>query len=125
MALPTGEPYLPEDWSPPAALKLRGDDAGEAGDQSGDRAAGDLQERAVESVEAIVDPVQLRIDLVEASVDFLESPVDLIETMVDVPGEIIQPLVGPAVSHVLHGRRPYDNTLRRWCAEAKSLPSAL
>lgn len=73
----------------------------------------------MEPVEPIVDPVQLRIHFVESPVDLFkplidlfESPVDLVETLIDVLGEIVQPLVGPALSHVQHDARLGDKTLR-------------
>jgi hypothetical protein len=85
-----------------AVLELSGDKAGNAGDQRGESATGKLEQGSVKGVKPVVDPMQFRIHFVEAPIDFSESPLDFIETVIDVLGEVVQPIVGPALSHLVH-----------------------
>jgi hypothetical protein len=47
----------------------------------------------------------LLVDSIETIIDSIKTMVDSIETIIDMLGEVVQPLVGPALSHLVHGRR--------------------
>lgn len=51
----------------------------------------------MQAIEPVVDAVQLGFDLVKAAIDLVEAPVDI-------RSEVVQPIVGPALSHRLHDR---------------------
>jgi hypothetical protein len=59
----------------------------------------------VDLVEAAIDFFEAMVNLVEAAVDLFEAMVNLVEAMVDVLGEVVQALVRPALSHLVHDAR--------------------
>jgi hypothetical protein len=52
----------------------------------------------VQTIEPIVDAMQLRVHLVESVIDLVEATIHLVS-------KVVQPLVAPALSHLVHGDR--------------------
>jgi hypothetical protein len=113
-AIPTSPPAYP-------SLSTRASRSGR--DQAGDDDAAELDHQAlhrfesiaellvpapealVQSFEALLNPIEALVDPIEALVDGVEALVDRIEAKVDVLGELVQPLVRPALSHEVHDAR--------------------
>jgi hypothetical protein len=57
-----------------------------------------VNQHLVHAVEPVVDAVELMVDLVEALVNLVEATIDLV-------AKVIQPLIGPTLSHLVHGPR--------------------
>ncbi len=83
-------------------------------------------ETPVDIVEAPIDFVEPAVNLLEASVDLLEASVDIAEALVDPVkafvypvAQMVQAVVGPALSHCLHA--PNRTLVKRACG-ASNVP---
>ncbi len=61
-----------------------------------------LADRLETGVNLVFELVETAVNLAEARVDFGEPGVDLREAVLHPEGEIVEPLVGPGLSHRLH-----------------------